>query len=166
MLPLFNQSLYDRAEQIAPNYVGQLRSDIARYEILKKYGGVYIDIDFECLRPLDSLLVDVESFAAWEEDGKWVNNAILGCRPNNPLIHEIIHRIPHRIATRPGQRPNRLTGPHLLTQVYNEQPQSLTVFPKVMFYPYLYNELHRGDETFPNSYAVHHWNNARRKLVK
>ena len=32
-----------------------MKSDIARYEIIYRYGGVYIDTDFECLRPLDFL---------------------------------------------------------------------------------------------------------------
>ena len=29
------------------------KSDIARYEILNKFGGVYVDTDFECLAPLN-----------------------------------------------------------------------------------------------------------------
>jgi len=34
-----------------------LRADVARYEILRRQGGVYFDCDFELLRPLDHLLV-------------------------------------------------------------------------------------------------------------
>ena len=30
-----------------------IKSDIARYEILNRFGGVYVDTDFECLKPLD-----------------------------------------------------------------------------------------------------------------
>lgn len=44
-LPLQNRELYEKAQ----NY-GE-KSDIARYEILNLYGGIYVDIDFECLNP-------------------------------------------------------------------------------------------------------------------
>lgn len=163
MPTLKNQTLYDHAEDIAPKFVGQLRSDIARYEILHQYGGVYVDADFEALKPLDTLIEGVEAFAAWEVSNKWVNNAILGCEPGNAIMAECIKRIPQRIASRIGQRPNRLTGPHLLTAVYfDNPPNSLTVFPKHLFYPYLYNELDRINESFPDAYAVHHWHNTRR----
>src|SRR5437868_4106817 len=32
------------------------RADVIRYFILHRYGGVYVDLDFESLRPLDVLL--------------------------------------------------------------------------------------------------------------
>ena len=40
-----------------------LKSDIARYEILYKYGGIYADTDFEALKPVDSKLLS-QSFVA------------------------------------------------------------------------------------------------------
>lgn len=42
---LYNQELYDRAD----NY-GE-KSDILRLEILLEHGGMYVDVDFECIRP-------------------------------------------------------------------------------------------------------------------
>ena len=47
---LQNQSLYDFAEAIT-RHTGQFRSDVARYEILHRFGGVYVDADFEALQP-------------------------------------------------------------------------------------------------------------------
>ena len=35
------------------------RADVLRYEILRRHGGVYVDVDVECLRPLDDLLTGV-----------------------------------------------------------------------------------------------------------
>ena len=73
---LTNQQLYDDAEvYVSERYAGQLRSDLARYDILWRYGGVYVDCDLEALRPIDDLL-DVPGFAGWETDGVWVNNAM------------------------------------------------------------------------------------------
>ena len=36
------------------------RADILRVELLWRFGGVYIDTDFECLRPIEGLLHEVE----------------------------------------------------------------------------------------------------------
>lgn len=168
-MPLLqNQELYDAAEDIVPNNVGQFRSDIARYEILHRFGGVYIDTDFECLKPIDDLIVRCKAFAAWEVPDTWVNNAIMGSEVHNPFFASVSLQLPVRVATfrSRGFRPNRLTGPHLLTSVYRSKVKPpITIFPKNLFYPYLFNELDRKEELFPDSYAVHHWANARRKAT-
>src|ERR1044071_4358605 len=54
-LKLKNRDLYNHAEEIAPRNVGQFRADLLRYELLFQFGGVYVDADFESLRPIDSL---------------------------------------------------------------------------------------------------------------
>ena len=40
-----DRSLFDRAETYAQ------KADIARYEVVHRFGGVYVDTDMECLRP-------------------------------------------------------------------------------------------------------------------
>src|SRR6266436_7942477 len=46
-MELYNKAFYDATD----NY--GIKSDILRWEILYNFGGVYIDMDFECLRALD-----------------------------------------------------------------------------------------------------------------
>jgi mannosyltransferase OCH1-like enzyme len=159
--PLVNQDIYDRAEAIAPDNVGQLRADVARYELLATYGGVYVDCDFECRRPLDEL-ARLDAFAAWEAPGRWINNAILGARPAHPLFIELIERLPLNVKRHHGRRPNVLTGPQFLTPVARKH--KITVLPKAMFYPYTWAELDRAGEPFPQAWAVHHWWNRRRRV--
>lgn len=161
MPALRNQDLYDRTEQIAPRNVGQFRADIARYELLHAHGGVYVDVDMECLRPIDPLLDRVTAFACWEREGRWVNNAILGATPGHPFLEALIAGLPANVAAHPGGRPNVLTGPQYLTPVWRRHRRTVVVFPKRFFYPYLFNELHRQGEDFPDSYGVHHWHNRR-----
>lgn len=159
---LRNQALYDAAEMIAPDHVGQFRADVARYELLEQHGGVYVDCDFECCRPLDPLLADVEAFAAWEVPGRWVNNAILGATAGHPFLTALVDGLAQNVRRRAGSRPNKLSGPQYLTPIYWQHPE-VTVFPKAWFYPYLYHELERDREAFPDAVAVHHWHNRRRK---
>jgi mannosyltransferase OCH1-like enzyme len=157
--------LFRRAPDITP-HVGQFRSDVARYELLWRFGGVYVDCDFEALRPIDPLVVGVSAFAAWETDGVWVNNAILGSVPHTALMREVIDGLEQNIDASPATvRPNVLTGPQYLTPIVNRRPGDIVVYPSAWFYPYRWDELHRRDEDFPDAYAVHHWHNARKRAA-
>lgn len=152
---LQNQELYDFAEAITKHH-GQFRADVARYEILHRYGGVYVDCDFEALAPIDELLLGVDCFAAWETDGVWINNAILGTVPGHPMFAELIEGLPANVKAHRGKRPNILSGPQYLTPIAKRH--DIDVFPASEFYPYRWDELHRAGESFPTAYAVHHWN--------
>lgn len=156
---LSNQAEFDNADILAPGHEGQLRSDLARYEILHRHGGVYVDCDMEARQPLDPLL-DVECFAGWETDDLWVNNAVLGSVPGHPMMADLIRLAPASIASNRGKRPNRMTGPHLLTPLARRW--GITVHPSSTFYPYRWDELDRQGEDFPAARAVHHWDNKRK----
>jgi mannosyltransferase OCH1-like enzyme len=159
--------LFRRADQITP-HVGQFRSDVARYELLWRFGGVYVDCDFEALRPIDPLLEQLDGasmFAAWETDGVWVNNAILGASAWTPLLDEVIDGLAASIAEHPTARPNVQTGPQYLTPIVRRHAADVRLFPSAWFYPYLWNELDRQDEEFPGAYAIHHWDNARKRAA-
>lgn len=158
---LKNQAIYDNAEQIAGRYAGQFRADIIRYEVLYTLGGVYVDMDCEPLRPLDPLLDGVECFVGWEETNRWLNNAVMGSAQFHPFLGALVDGLEASVVANAGYRPNKMSGPQYLTPKWLTGRADVTVYPKDHFYPYLYNELHRGAEEFPDSYVVHHWNNAR-----
>lgn len=159
---LVNQDLFDAAPDIVgPEEVGQLRSDIARLEILHREGGVYVDCDMEAVKPLDPLL-GVSCFAGFEDcDRKWVNNAIFGAEPGHPFLAALIEALPAsvRAAQRAGiRRPNRFSGPQFVTPIWaNRFRGQVTVHDSTLFYPYSWSELDRGGEQFPSAYSVHHW---------
>lgn len=165
--PLHNEALYQEASKLVPaQNIGQFRADILRYEILLHYGGVYVDTDFECIKPLDPLLAQVcpLAFGAWEKEPTWINNAILGCEPGDLFFDALVGRLGHSVRDYAGQRPNVMSGPQYLTRMFHELQPDFVVFPQAMFYPYLWNQLdHRGRE-FPEAYAVHHWANRRRTV--
>lgn len=166
-LPLLhNQDLYDRAEELCPGFEGQLRSDVVRYELLLEYGGVWVDTDFECLRPIDGLLEDVGCFAAWEVQDRVVNNAILGCAPGHAFMARLVANLSASALSGRSIRPSKISGPHYLTAQYRGHEAELTVFPQAWFYPYACDELDRGGESFSDAWAVHHWHNQRRMRSK
>jgi len=164
LFPLVNQRLYDEAERLAPRNVGQLRSDILRLEILARFGGVYVDADFECRRPIDSLLVDVECFAAWV-DNDWINNAIMGAVPEHPFIMRLVAGLRRSAKRHIRFRPNVMTGPQYLTRAFKIAPDStVKLFEPKLFYPFDWKALdHSVSEDFDGAYAVHWWANQRRE---
>ena len=61
------------------------RADILRLELLHRHGGVYLDADFECLKPVDPLLDGVSCFLGLLDSGR-VSNAVIGAVPGHPLL--------------------------------------------------------------------------------
>jgi len=118
-------------------------SDLARYEILRRYGGVYIDTDFECLRNIECIIREETCFAAQESlvriglcEVALVNNAILGAIPNHPFLNELVAQAHnYMLSMPPACSAATLTGPYYLTSVIQGFP-AVKVFPASYFYPY------------------------------
>jgi hypothetical protein len=152
---LRNQVAFDAAPSFAQ------KADILRYELLFAQGGVYLDTDFECLKPLDELLSAVRAFAA-SEDTQWISIGILGAVPAHPLFGAVIEELPRSVASQPDAAVNVQTGPLFFTRVVTSRrlkrlDEDFVVFPPKLFYPYGAGEKHRRHEAFPEAHAVHHW---------
>jgi hypothetical protein len=128
-------------------------ANLARYEILSRFGGVYADTDVECLRPLTPLLRGIDAFAALEQPGR-VCNAILGAVPGHPVFGRASRLARRTLGT--GAHSVNANGPYFLSLLL-EQESGVAIFGAKLFYPYLWDEPERRDESFPDSYAVHHW---------
>ena len=102
---LYNQSHYDAM----PEWNG--KCDIARWEILQKFGGFFLDADAICVSPLDDYLLENDSFACYENElmrPGLIAAGYIGASENNALIrllvqelHAKTHREPHHHRTRP-----------------------------------------------------------------
>jgi inositol phosphorylceramide mannosyltransferase catalytic subunit len=135
------------------------RSDVLRYELLRQFGGIYVDTDLECLRPVDPLLKGVTAFAAHYRAGR-VGTSIMGSIPHHPVFERAVEGVRERVGR--GRYPAS-TGPALLTEILADFPD-VTIFGPETFYPYRWNERHRAHEAFPDAYAVHHWAVSGREL--
>ena len=80
---LFNQSLYASAT----NYGA--KADILRVEILSRFGGLYVDVDVQALKPFDHLHHCYDLYAGIESlEFLWLslNNGVIGARANHPIL--------------------------------------------------------------------------------
>jgi inositol phosphorylceramide mannosyltransferase catalytic subunit len=141
------------------------RSDLVRYELLHRFGGVYVDADFECLKPLDELIACQRFFVGQDRDARVFNTGLMGVVPEHPFLDLLIRAVPRNLALCAQHgvaHPNQTVGPWFFSRLVAEaRPPDLHVYPTRMFYPYLWDELERAGEDFrrtsPESYAVHHW---------
>ena len=121
------------------------RSDILRYELLWRLGGVYVDTDFECLRSIEPLIHASDVFAGYFKPGR-VNNALIGSIAGHPFAERALGEI--RPRTTWGTLDKDLTGPPFLARVLAEFPD-VELFDPSVFYP-------RTERQREQAYAVHH----------
>lgn len=65
-------------------------SDYARFWIIKNYGGIYLDIDYEVLKPFPQNILEHSSFLGLDEIGDVT--AIIGSVPNHPFVNEMVEK--------------------------------------------------------------------------
>lgn len=158
---LRNEKAYQRSSNLGA------KSDIARYEILERLGGVYADTDFECLRPLDDLARRC-SFFAGVVFGYFpqIANGLMGSAPRHPLLRRVIEGLEKPVTTRDGMATISQTGADYLTACFFERardlPPSDVIFPSTYFYP-LPNFVQVENGTAKQRYArewslaIHYW---------
>lgn len=129
------------------------KSDYYRLLILNTYGGIYVDMDVEPLKPFEDLRRN--EFFVGLEDKKWLCPAVMGSVKRFGLLIDCIQYA--------RQHSHKLVvpwGPKIITKLAPNYPQ-ITVYSKNTFYPYHYDDLIPMDLDVSKSYAVHHWNSTR-----
>lgn len=170
---LVNDSLWKSAAEIVPaSRVHQFRADLVRYELLWRMGGIWIDMDFEPLKPLNSWIREIEpgrAFAVWEVRDRWAANGLMGAPAEHWFIDCLIRRLPEFAVERRGEKPTRVSGPQFMTEVHREQGEPMQILDPDRFYPYLWSDLGKPKSRPPwppECVAVHHWNNKRRSRAR
>lgn len=128
------------------------KSDILRLEILYDYGGVYVDVDFECFRCIEPAIDDSQQFIGRQMEGEFCN-AILGCTKCNTYFKRLMDALPESFEQY-NDAISRV-GPRFFDRMLVDMP--FTILPKEQFYPYLWSEEFLGVAAYPYAYAAHHW---------
>lgn len=119
------------------------KSDIFRYEILYRYGGIYVDIDFECLQPFDDLHKSCEFYTGFIGGigHPCLLNGLIGSMPGHPILKACIDNVKVGPGDHHASRIFEDTGPYLFTNMFldcaSEMAKGETVaFPPSFFYPF------------------------------
>ena len=128
------------------NYLVQ-KADFGRYMVLYIYGGIYADMDCECMQPLNGILKD--KFFCYQRKNNFfvkigsfgeLNNHVIGSIPKHPILKKCLKLMYERKNVKkiiPSYTISHTTGPFLFTTAVNSH------YDKVKMY---------GDDTFPINY--------------
>ena len=144
------------------------KSDIARYEILYQFGGLYVDTDFECLQSFEVLNSMCDFYAGLFTSSEVVlANGLIAAIPKHPIIENCIKSINATDNSNYSNIIFHATGPQLLTKVffknYKTDNKINIPFPASFFYPYPNLLRHIKDQKKikkhikQESYAIHYW---------
>ena len=117
------------------------KADIIRWEILYKYGGIFIDADSICVLPIDDLLLNTKAFAGYEQEELrkgLIATGTMGFPPQHPLVKKAIEWIENNNVSvkKTNMRAWMTVGPGLLTKLYNTgNYNDITIFPSYFFLP-------------------------------
>jgi inositol phosphorylceramide mannosyltransferase catalytic subunit len=112
------------------------KADVVRFEIVHRYGGIYLDTDTECLRCIEPLLAGVDAFAV---EGRpqpveglphTVENSPIGATPGHPWLADVIARLPGSMEA--GWGTMHRSGPWFLSRVTIGRPD-VTIFEEQLF---------------------------------
>ena len=112
-------------------------ADCMRWEILYRHGGIAMDADSECVRPLEDWLLNTDVFACWENEitrPGLIANSVVGSVPKHPLIGQIISDLSQDKPN--GRMAWQFSGPQRLTEtIHNHDFRDITIYPSHFFLP-------------------------------
>lgn len=153
------------------------QSDMLRLEILNQYGGIYVDVDYECknIDVFEELHNQYDFYIGFEpvEHGVIATknmfkmcNALIGSIPHHPLIkHLIINMKANYLAYRPFKGTLERSGPSYLTRIICEYIMCSSdlyrnmYLPCTFLYPFTERDLSSGVELecLPETAGIHYW---------
>ena len=152
---LVNQDLYGG--------VLNLLSDIMRYEVLMLYGGVYLDADTECFRPMDYLMQSdvmgaAQGFGFLEKDKEYHNglvaSGVIGTYAFSPLSVALVSELQR---TDWSLAPWQSAGPLYFTRIlhlFDNDPTGylqVKVLDSFHVYPYHYSHAKPEPHELPSA---------------
>jgi len=140
------------------------RGDILDYEIVYRFGGVYVDCDFECYKPLDLFHHAYDFYTGiqpLDTNRVQLGAALFGAIPKHPILKACVENIKQyrhipQIVSK--------TGPIYFTREFycvagRTKGLKDVALPSSYFYPCGYEQRMKGKEVWckNESFAVHHW---------
>lgn len=111
------------------------RADILRLEILYRCGGVYVDTDLECLRPLDDVIGDDEFVGVCLKPGR-ITNTFIASAPRHPLLEQALRELQPMDAywtMTAASSIKEVAGPPFLQTLVSDYPDVRLLEPALCF---------------------------------
>lgn len=179
-IDLYTGDLYKQA--IKNKQFGKA-SDILRLEILRQFGGYYLDTDYEVFQSLKPYSKVYDMVVAVEPMSALLCNAFIGARPDHPVINKGLELITRNIINQKTDAPDYIrnntdtgwktiveTGPAMLTAAFalaaGQGDEVDIAMPPMLIYPTPVNEYPKKEVVKPNktipaeAVGAHYWETA------
>lgn len=156
------------------------RWDAIRYLILYRYGGLYVDMDYECTEPIDPLLNEVSCAIGMEPKAHAVRshmpyivgNAFMAATPRHPFLKELVSNVfqsnGNIVYKSKGETVLQTTGPYKVTELYKQSKyqDQITLIPAALVAPLAQEEVLmilnqqvsiEIENKIEKSYAIHYF---------
>jgi len=157
---LINQKAYDKGKNYAE------KANVFRYEILERFGGVYVDTDFECFRPFDILHDFYEFYTGMATINRitLINNGLIASIPGHPILKTCIKNI-NKTNYGFGQmgRNGTIYFGYMVVQACENNVtfdlSKVLILPPTYMYPWPGVGSHKPFQEYilDSSFAVHYW---------
>jgi len=112
---------------------GAYKADLWRYCVLYKYGGIYLDIKYQCANGFKLIqLTDRAYFVKDREQNRHgIYNAFMVCPAGDPIMGKCIQRVVENVRNRfYGKSSLEVTGPNMMTALFtpNERRELVTLY--------------------------------------
>lgn len=182
LLPALNQNVIDDLKHRDAGRKGVelyvQMADVLGYEVIYKYGGIYVNVDIQPVRSLEYMFEHYQpgdaAYAFWCDQEQLVN-AVLGApQPGHPAWQYVIARLPGYYMERRLEEMNHSTGPLFMSQCIKEkygslngQPGQFVGLPVPAFNSVHFHQIPIGSDAHgrftvtPDVIGVHHWGHRR-----
>ena len=155
LFTLLNQDIFDESITYAQ------KSDIARYEILYNYGGIYVDADFYSIKNIEELLNNIDIFSGFESDD-FIAIGLMGFNKYNRYLKNLILYIELNYHLNKNNNIPNQTGPVYFTNFYKnyiKNYKNYKFFEPSYFYNYSFQDKNNKLPIIfnENNYCYHNW---------
>ena len=153
-------------------------SDCARFDILYRYGGVYVDTDVEFLKSIPEDFLTMSGFCGIESNCKIAPGLVFACEPGNSLVKEILDSYKNDSFIIENKKYNERTVVDRVTEIFKKHGYIINGKKQVIegFHVYpceyfcAYDFVTREFEISENTYSIHHytatWTNPKSRLKR
>jgi len=131
-------------------------ADFTRFYALYHYGGIYLDTDMECIKPLDDKILDNNFFSAYEDiQSIYISCGFIGAIKDSPICLNMLKYYDKSEVYE--------NVPVVLTNILKNSNQKFKIYPNYYFYPYNPYDLEQPikqlmfNQIKHDTYAIHHW---------
>jgi mannosyltransferase OCH1-like enzyme len=131
---LINQHVIDAC--LEANTMLSVVSDCIRYELLARFGGVYVDCDILMFRDISPILEGKREVLTGE-NSTTITNCFFAIEPNHPFLHKLINGLHAQYFGNVGIESELLSaGIFYYSETAKAWPEELFVLPREYLVPY------------------------------